>query len=167
MLQERKYVQTSDQIYCLEDSLFLVLIPFVKDEWQDVSLHGLMIETEDTFFEIVGASQDPKWGTCQALVNLTCMSKYQLREWQHLMFSSITCFWSIYSLKKCLIPEISPGGPQRGGLGRDEKITTSSKLILHVWGKISWKICDALWCPLFGGPRDVFVHHLFLKHLFP
>ena len=133
--------------------------------------------------------------------DLTCMSKYQLREWQRLMFLSITCFWSIYSLKKSLIPEISPGGPQRGGTGRDgagrkkkhfleayftclsknqlknlrcsampiiwgsprsgtwwdvqrggtgrdragQKKNTSLKLILHVWAKISWKICDALW----------------------
>ena len=84
--------------------------------------------------------------------DLTCMSKYQLREWQRSMFLSITCFWSIYSLKKSLIPEISPGGPQRGGTGRDERKNTSWKLILHVWAKISWKICDALRCPSFGGP---------------
>ena len=45
-----------------------------------------------------------------------------------------------------LIPEISPGGPQRPGTGRDEKKNTSWKLILHVWAKISWKICDAPWC---------------------
>ena len=84
--------------------------------------------------------------------DLTCMSKYQLRDWQRLMFLSITCFWSIYSLKKSLIPEISPGGPQRGGTWQDETKKTSWKLILHVWAKISRKICDALQCPSFGGP---------------
>jgi len=85
--------------------------------------------------------------------DLTCMSKYQLREWQRLMFLSISCFWSIYSLKKSLIPKISPGGSQRGGTGWDERKNTSCKLTLYVWAKISWKICDALRCPSFGGPR--------------
>ena len=79
--------------------------------------------------------------------DLTCMSKYQLREWQRSMFSSISCFCSIYSLKKSLIPEISPGGPQReDGAGRKK---TSWKLILNFWAKISWKICDALLCIFF------------------
>ena len=49
------------------------------------------------------------------------MSKYQLREWQRSMFLSITCLLSINSLKKSLIPEISPWGPQRSGTGLDKK----------------------------------------------
>ena len=56
------------------------------------------------------------------------MSKYQLREWQRSMFLSITCLLSINSLKKSLIPEISPWGPQRGWMGQDEKKTLPGSL---------------------------------------
>ena len=47
------------QIYCLQDSFSLVLIPLARGE-QDASLHGLMIVTEDTFFVKVGQSQYQK-----------------------------------------------------------------------------------------------------------